>query len=500
MNRVLLILSLVMNFAAKAQNYQCLQSGAKHYFINANGYIRGIRIDSTSNYPDSIIFYPFHTPRNITCTSIDSTGASWLGKRVIQLSDGTALFGNIWNATVILRTQARTGDSWIFYNDTTSLYYMAQMVGMDTMSISGAVDSVKIIMITAHDTSGLLSSDPVDSFEIYLSKNNGFVQIFDLYNFPYHAPNSLYNPGLDFFLVHVVGLPAYPIPYPNYTGLPNKYNSLFKLTTFTSPTGVQLFTSGPGDVYEYLRCDGFIEHPTPTCDVPDEYDMDTVISVTTSVAGNQYSTSGWRAVVTGFTYSSTPNYAFNFGTGTLTSDTTHIFNTQLMPEEWGQPDIYYRIANDTSYGFTGPLYVVDQFVPCEFESSDQTSLYKAPLGLVHSYHSGIGTSQYVISDKKLIYYSKADTIYGTQVVPPTAVPEIALKSGAVALSPNPATTQLEISSNAKISNVSICNMLGQDLLNQDYDSNDLTINIASLPTGVYLMKINGSQVRKLVKN
>jgi hypothetical protein len=46
MKKILMIVIFFGAFVCKAQNYQCLQNGVKNYFINGNGYLRAIKIDS----------------------------------------------------------------------------------------------------------------------------------------------------------------------------------------------------------------------------------------------------------------------------------------------------------------------------------------------------------------------------------------------------------------------------------------------------------------------
>ncbi len=242
MKRFLSLLFVTVSYFASAQNYQCLQSGVKHFFINGNNYLRGIRIDSTRTTGDTTIYYPFHTPRGQYNTSmavgnpvLDTNGGSWLGKKVLQLSDGTFIFDSYWNDSVIIKTQANVGDSWVFYHDSSNIYYKATVVSMDTMSVLSAVDSVKNVMINAYDSTGLVPTDPLDSFTFILSKHYGFVQVFDLYTFPYHKLDSVYRPGLDFFLDRslctletINGNPSPPIA-------PNSNVALFKLTDFIIP-------------------------------------------------------------------------------------------------------------------------------------------------------------------------------------------------------------------------------------------------------------------------
>jgi hypothetical protein len=182
MKGILILILLISNFSF-GQNYQCLQSGVTHFFLNGNGYLRAMRIDSVKILTDTIVYYPFHTPRGSYSSTLFPTlddSGSWLGKRVLQRSDGTYIFDSYWNDSVIIKTRANTGDSWMFYKDTGSIYYNATILAADTMTVLSTLDSVKTIMITANNGSGIITSDPLDSFNIILSKNHGFVQVFDL--------------------------------------------------------------------------------------------------------------------------------------------------------------------------------------------------------------------------------------------------------------------------------------------------------------------------------
>ena len=151
MKRILLIIIFFGRLGCAGQSYQCLQAGVKHYFINSYGYLRGIRIDSVTTVGSTTVYYPFHTPRSHMpyTAPVDTTGSSWLGKRVLQLTDGTFLFDNMWHDTVVIKTQAHTGDSWTFYDDTTTRYYTASVISEDTMTFIGISDSIKIIKINA---------------------------------------------------------------------------------------------------------------------------------------------------------------------------------------------------------------------------------------------------------------------------------------------------------------------------------------------------------------
>ena len=245
---LLSIILCICTDASDAQNWQCIEPGVKQYFINNNGYLRGIRVDSVT-IGDTTVYYPSHTPRGpYYGTSVppvlDSNGGSWVGKKVIQLSDGSFIFDSYWNNSVMIKTHAYVGDSWVFYSDSSSLYYQANVISIDTMTVLSFTDSVKKILVTAYTGSTPVHSDPVDSFQIILSKNNGFVQAFDLYTFPYHKPDSLFRAGLDYFLDRS------NMPYDDIGAVytPSKAYSIFRLTNFINPTQEQLYNWGVGDI------------------------------------------------------------------------------------------------------------------------------------------------------------------------------------------------------------------------------------------------------------
>jgi hypothetical protein len=74
-----------------------------------------------------------------------------------------------------------------------------------------------------------------------------------------------------------------------------------------------------------------------------------------------------------------------------------------------------------------------------------------------------------------------------------------LKQNDVVVYPNPATAQLTISATDNITNIAICNLLGQVVYEQEYNAQKMVVNVAELPNGMYLLKINGSLVKKFFK-
>ncbi len=67
------------------------------------------------------------------------------------------------------------------------------------------------------------------------------------------------------------------------------------------------------------------------------------------------------------------------------------------------------------------------------------------------------------------------------------------------ISPNPAQTVLNISSDMPVTNVSIQTPLGQIVYSNSYNDKSLNIDVQRLPSGMYFVNINNSKVYKVVK-
>ncbi len=65
--------------------------------------------------------------------------------------------------------------------------------------------------------------------------------------------------------------------------------------------------------------------------------------------------------------------------------------------------------------------------------------------------------------------------------------------------PNPAQSELNISWQGGITNIEITDLLGETLHNKQYYSRQVVVDVSAFPTGIYLVKVNGSMVRKFAK-
>ncbi len=80
----------------------------------------------------------------------------------------------------------------------------------------------------------------------------------------------------------------------------------------------------------------------------------------------------------------------------------------------------------------------------------------------------------------------------------TLVP-IIKQTGNITVYPNPATTFLTISASQNITTISIINLLGQTVYSNKYNLSEVQIDVSGIPAGIYVLKVNGSEVRKFIK-
>ena len=81
----------------------------------------------------------------------------------------------------------------------------------------------------------------------------------------------------------------------------------------------------------------------------------------------------------------------------------------------------------------------------------------------------------------------------------TGVNNVKSQPNQISVYPNPATTALTIQSTNKINQIIITNLIGQTVYTLTCNTEQVQVNVANLPGGVYFVKINGSEVKKFVK-
>jgi hypothetical protein len=476
------------------QNYNCFQPSQKKYFINGNNYVRGIRIDSIQAIGSDIIYYPYRTNRiaNYWGTAIfDTLGSCWLGKNVIEHPNGTFVFNNLLD-TVIIKTQAHIGDSWVFYTDTANLSYQATLTSEDTMTVLGALDSIKRITITA-DSAGLPHpADPVNNFQIILSKNYGFVQVFDLFTFPYLMP------GVDYYQDIVLGnVGAYDLSGSGYNK-PDTINSVFHLLPLYDPTLMEIYNFAVGDVFETSF--------TADAGLYQTYTLDSILSKTATTYNASYT--GIEHIESTVTdISTTPvTRTTTYGTGVYTAngDTSRLLSYTL-PEEWDGGYLLHYFPKqqlispgcdtsdsyeiDVDYKGTGLVYTGVALLP-----SYAFSTYSMGYGMTSKINNEVLSSESL----SLIYYYKHMLVADSSGcgnfadIIPERVPSISANSIITAL-PNPANNYVNITANKLFganTTIKLCDVNGRCVFQSSIDGKStVSINTSSVPGGLYMIII-----------
>jgi hypothetical protein len=69
----------------------------------------------------------------------------------------------------------------------------------------------------------------------------------------------------------------------------------------------------------------------------------------------------------------------------------------------------------------------------------------------------------------------------------------------ISIHPNPAQNMLTISSPVVIIEIAIADLVGKVLFASEYNKDEVQIDVSALPPGIYLLRVNGTEVRKFVK-
>jgi Secretion system C-terminal sorting domain len=480
MKRILLcLLFWVTAITAYTQNYNCFVPGTKQFFTNSYGYLRGIRIDSVKTSGADTIYYPFKTSRSLYPISGQPNG-SWVGSMVTKQPDGIFLFGNMTDDTVIINATANVGDQWMFYNDTGAHYYIATVASADTMSILGSLDSVKTITIASYVSGTIDTTDSINTYYIVLSKNNGFVSVFDLYTFPY----KLTTYGIDYLTtdISVGGIFYGPSGYPH-----NMLSSVFTRSDYHDPTQLEIYDFSVGDAF-YRDFLSMMSGPRA-----DTFRYDSIVGKTIlSPTLTEYTIYRWEELVPPCPC----DPVIDTYTYTLDVDTTILFSTHGMPEESTDAmndTAYFYLSNDSSQCFPGKYYLWHNqigFEGCELSQCFKDGFLEFSADESEPDASGSGICAWMIT--MFTNFSIKHSIYcGTypDMPMPSAVP-IVNKGVAINLSPNPANETITV----RISQTGRYRMAAYNAIGQQVFSGSITsqqeINTGAWPNGLYNVVIS----------
>jgi hypothetical protein len=182
--KISLIFVLISIISTFGQDYQTISSNRIAFFDNEYSNIKCIRIDSVKHQVDSVLF-PFAAIQQLDYDCFSPLIASWIGKSVTIKDNGLNEFINKMGDTISIKANANLGDKWIAFALQDSLTIEATVLSHDTLSFLGINDSVKTIGFQSYDKDMNQRDLGLNNMQLQISKNYGFVKLFNFYLFPY---------------------------------------------------------------------------------------------------------------------------------------------------------------------------------------------------------------------------------------------------------------------------------------------------------------------------
>lgn len=507
---------------SQAQNWRTVLLNDSTYYAsslgntNNNHLLKIIWIDSVSQNGTDSIFYFYKSFREMLGSScIDSNAATWLGSNFIRGSNGDELYFNYNGDTILIKTSAQQGSSWIIAKNGV-IEYLASVIQTGIQLIDDVNDSVKIISLQAY-SNGAQINDSYNNTQLVISKNHGWVKTLDMYMFPHCN-----------------------IPPGNY-GATTDNSQHFRLDH--SIKNIDLLYSGdfatkyqPGN--EWISISSTANHqPFFTDPFHATYIYDSVINVVQN-STNSITATLQRQVVdkalnswgpNGFTWSYT--YHSNITTVVANTNTplpTIKLTDTLLPEyNWrlqylntDNDDHYFRrFYVDTTCGNnhfiiqSRDLYTCYVDPPNGLIRDTNNCIKVTPGGLCQGYttrwdymegfgysyvyeYSSIDNSDYSCNETLYSYIKLGSCTIGTKInLSALAIDEVT-KENNIVIFPNPAQNILNIQGINTSANIDIIDLTGRKVFSTKYESQH-PIDISSLQNGTYIVRVI---TNKMIKN
>lgn len=473
-------LLLLFPLVVPAQDWQNICSPGVTFYKDSNFMVKAFRLDSLEILGiNDTLFYSFLTLRDTNTNNpyfsddcVDTTYGSIFGNRILKQVNNEIILFNRFSDSIKIQPSAALNETWAFFQLTGGDYIQAKVTSIGLTTVMGVQDSLKVITLQARDSTHQNIPHHLNGQEIWLYKYYGIGKILDLYNFPNDSSSYTltgqthlqlgdqdfgWREIFDFDIgdeFHYKG--KHTSPY--YYGFESIYNVLDKTIyenydsiTYTFEHCEYRFNpSGPGWLYIYdtiTRTYNFIALDTNIWIdlMPDEFKR--IDSSTWSNASVIYSS----------------------------------IDTSKMKRIKGRLLNKYNVYDDTCW-FT------------LFWSGDSTE-YAERIGQTRNKYAYYDFS-------KLVYYKKGSETWGTPVATDCAtlvsVEDVPVPRLEISIYPNPASTHITIEIPYQ-GQLSVLNLQGQELIIHQIEEQKTRIDISTLPSGVYLVKVTGEKGVQVVK-
>lgn len=189
--KTLLFILILLGFTSYsyAQNYQLISpTTTRHFKPGTLKTFYSIRIDSMTTVGSNNYYYNHKILQQASNAAypceFTHTDSSWIGHRIIQQNNGDYIFFNKQSDSIHISPNTSLGNSWQLYEFSNGDYIEATVNSIGTQSILGTNDSIKTVELQVKNNMNVAVAHPINGETIVLSKNNGLVQIFNMWEFP----------------------------------------------------------------------------------------------------------------------------------------------------------------------------------------------------------------------------------------------------------------------------------------------------------------------------
>jgi sugar lactone lactonase YvrE len=160
----------------------------------------------------------------------------------------------------------------------------------------------------------------------------------------------------------------------------------------------------------------------------------------------------------------------------------------------GSGNIYIADAGNQRVRKINPAGIISTIAGTGIAGYNGECILATAAELNHPYGVAVGNNGYIY----VANYSESRV----HVISPScklSVDEIPVSTTGVVIHPNPVQDVLSVVTADKITSLTVTNLLGQTIYNNVYSNEDVQVDVTDLPKGMYLVRINGTEVRKFVK-
>ncbi|MCE3295793.1 MAG: hypothetical protein K0R65_1507 [Crocinitomicaceae bacterium] len=195
MKQTFTFFALLLSSLSFAQNYQPFTAGREYHYSRTIGdrdYIFSMKLNfDYEEFGDSVFANYLQVnvlPSQLPNFSLDGQcigNDSWIGKRGIKTAGGDIDFMTEYDLPVHIRSNAVLNESWNFHQLSSNTHFIATVTDIYEDNVLGTLDSIKEITLELfNEDNNNIMPHAFNGKKILLSKNKGFVQVYNFFRFP----------------------------------------------------------------------------------------------------------------------------------------------------------------------------------------------------------------------------------------------------------------------------------------------------------------------------